>query len=185
MVCGEQWLSSGTQQRSSDYCRHFTNNFRVQSKWTGSNGLVHHSILNQTGMRYLTPANQHVYLLELVMLKGLEDTEIDANIQGCRINNLRFVDDIVLIADNPKDLQTLVDKVFGASSDYGLKINIQETDVRESKSSTSISATNKWKTLSTWGTIATCGEDIKTRIRKAGAAFQRLITFGLQKNISN
>ena len=64
------------------------------------------------------------------MLIPLEDTEIGATIQGCRINNLRFADDIVLIAENPEDLQTLVDKVFRASSDYGLKINIQKTEVQ-------------------------------------------------------
>ena len=47
-------------------------------------------------------------LLELVMLFALEDTEIGATIQGCRINNLRFADDIVLIAESPEDLQTLL-----------------------------------------------------------------------------
>ena len=69
-------------------------------------------------------------LLELVMLIALEDTEIGATTQRCHINNLRFADDIVLIAELPEDLQTLVDKVFKTSGDYGLKINVQKTEVR-------------------------------------------------------
>ena len=134
-------------------------------------------------------------LLELVMLIALEDTEIGATIQGCHINNLRFADDIVLIAENPEDLQTLVDKVFTASSDYGLKINIQKTEVQvisKRKQIINININNnKLNQVENFvylgGTIAedgTCGEDIKTRVCKAGAAFQRLNDIWTSKNIS-
>ena len=59
-------------------------------------------------------------LLELVMLMALDDAQIGACIQGEQINNLRFADDIVLIAETPEELQTLVNRVYESSSDYGL-----------------------------------------------------------------
>ena len=69
-------------------------------------------------------------LLELVMLYATHDTTIGAQIQGYLISNLRFADDIVLLAENVTDLQTIVDKVFQSSSDLGLKINIAKTEVQ-------------------------------------------------------
>ena len=48
-------------------------------------------------------------LLEAVMLYAIHDTKIGVRVQGQLINNLRFADDIVLIADNDRDLQTIVD----------------------------------------------------------------------------
>ena len=115
--------------------------------------------------------------------------------RDARINNLRFEHDIVLIAENSEDLQTLVDKVFRASSDYGLKINIQKAEVQvisKRKQTINININNnKLNQVENFvylgGNIAedgTCGEDVKTRVRKAGAAFQRLNNIWTSKNIS-
>ena len=122
-------------------------------------------------------------------------SEIGATIQGCRINNLRFADDIVLIAENPEDLQTFFDKLFTASSDYCLKINIQKTEVpviSKRKQIINININNnKLNQVENFvylgGTIAedgTCGEDIKARVCKAGAVFQRPNNIWTSKNIS-
>ena len=135
-------------------------------------------------------------LLELVMLMALDDTRIGACIQGEQINNLRFADDIVLIAETPEELQTLVNRVYESSSDYGLKINIAKTEVQViSKGKCELSITinnNRLKQVEVFvylgGTIADNGSstnDIKTRIRKAGAAFQRLNSIWTSKNINN
>jgi len=43
------------------------------------------------------------------------------------VNNLRFADDIDLIAETQKQLQELTDKVNGSSKRYGLKINGEKT----------------------------------------------------------
>ena len=43
-----------------------------------------------------------------MFIVALEDTEIDATIQGCRINNLRFAHDILPMEESPEDVQTLV-----------------------------------------------------------------------------
>jgi len=137
-------------------------------------------------------------LLEMVMLVALDDIKIGATLQGTCINNLRFADDIVLMAETPHELQQLVDKVYEASRAFGLKINIGKTEVQ------TISKGGKNLTINIHinndrlnqvddfvylgGTIANNGSssnDIKTRIRKAGAAFQRLNNIWTSKDIRN
>ena len=66
----------------------------------------------------------------MVMLHAIYDTPIGINIQGHLIDNLRFADDIVLLACNEIDLQFIVDCVQQWSSNFGLKINIAKTEVQ-------------------------------------------------------
>jgi len=42
---------------------------------------------------------------------------------GSTVNNLRFADDIDLIAKSEQDLQTLTSGIHSASEKFGLKIN--------------------------------------------------------------
>ena len=69
-------------------------------------------------------------LLEVVMLYATHNVNIGAKIQGQLISNLRFADDIVILAESANDLQNLVDKVYENSSNLGLKINIAKTEVQ-------------------------------------------------------
>ena len=69
-------------------------------------------------------------LLELVMLYATCDSPIGIHIQGQLVNNLRFADDIALLAESHGDLQSLVTSVYTCSSDLGLKINIGKTEVQ-------------------------------------------------------
>src|SRR6218665_1258064 len=61
-------------------------------------------------------------ILEAVMNLALKDTEIGGNINGKMINNLRFADDIDLIAEEKHQLQELTDRVQNSSKRFGLKI---------------------------------------------------------------
>ena len=70
-------------------------------------------------------------LLELVMVYAIRDTNVVADIQGHIINNLRFADDIALIAESEEEFQTLVVKVHHISSTFGLKINVNKTEVQK------------------------------------------------------
>ena len=135
------------------------------------------------------------------MLMALDDAQIGACIQGeqigaCiqgeQINNLGFADDIVLIAETPEELQTLVNRVYESSSDYGLKINIAKTEMQViSKGKCDLSITinnNRLKQVEDFvylgGTIADNGSstnDIKTIIRKAGTAFNDSTAYGHPK----
>ena len=48
-------------------------------------------------------------------------------IHGMNINNLRYADDTALIANDPKKLQDIVNKVKDESSKAGLDMNVKKT----------------------------------------------------------
>ena len=48
-------------------------------------------------------------------------------IGGRRITNLRYADDIILLANSEEELQELVNKISRASGKYGLLINESKT----------------------------------------------------------
>src|SRR6218665_3099311 len=54
---------------------------------------------------------------------------IGITISGRIINNLRYADDIVLVATSKETLQQLMDRVNEASGKYGLEINTKKTKV--------------------------------------------------------
>lgn len=133
-------------------------------------------------------------LLELVMLYALHDCNIGVNILGQLINNLRFADDIALIANSPKDLQTLVNLVHKSSSAFGLKINIAKTEVQAiskepKKLNINISGTQLKQVeefIYLGGKISqngSCTNDIKLRIGKAVGAVQKLQAIWRSKDI--
>ena len=66
-------------------------------------------------------------LLEAVLKLALKDLDNGVNVYGTRISNLRFADDIDLIAESPTELQDLTDKVNQSSNRLGLRINKQKT----------------------------------------------------------
>ena len=55
--------------------------------------------------------------------------EIGVTLSGRTLNNLRYEDDIVLIATTPTALQQLTDKVDAVSRDYGLEFSTWKTKV--------------------------------------------------------
>ena len=66
-------------------------------------------------------------ILEAMMNIALDNTEIGVRISGEIINNLRFADDIDLLAENEDELQELTTRVHESSKRFGLKINAEKT----------------------------------------------------------
>ena len=62
---------------------------------------------------------------------GLEKAQAGIKIAGRNINNLRYVDDTILIAESEseKELKNLLMKVKVESEKVGLKLNIQKTKI--------------------------------------------------------
>ena len=58
---------------------------------------------------------------------GLEETQAGIKIAGRNINNLRYANDITLMAENEEELKILLMKVKEESKKVGLKLNIQKT----------------------------------------------------------
>ena len=64
---------------------------------------------------------------EYVMRESADELGwIGVTISGRTINNLRYADDIVLIATSAAALQQLIDRVNEVSKEYGLEINIKK-----------------------------------------------------------
>ena len=63
---------------------------------------------------------------------GLEEAQAGIKIAGRIINNLRYADDTILMAENKEELKSLLMKVKEDSEKVGLKLNIQKTKVMAS-----------------------------------------------------
>ena len=62
---------------------------------------------------------------------GLEEAQAGIKIAGRNINNLRYADDITLMAES-EELKSLLMKVKEESEKVGLKLNIQKTKIMAS-----------------------------------------------------
>ena len=62
---------------------------------------------------------------------GLEEAQAGIKIAGRNINNLRYADDTILMAES-KELKSLLMKVKVESEKVGLKLNIQKTKIMAS-----------------------------------------------------
>ena len=63
---------------------------------------------------------------------GLEETQAGIKIARRNINNLRYADDITLMAESAEELKSLLMKVKEESEKVGLKLNIQKTKIMAS-----------------------------------------------------
>ena len=59
----------------------------------------------------------------------LDEAQTGIKIVGRNINNLRYADDITLMAESEEELKSLLMKVKEESEKAGLKLNIQKTKV--------------------------------------------------------
>ena len=64
---------------------------------------------------------------------GLEETQAGIKIAGRNINNLRYADDITLMAESEEELKILLMKVKEESEKVGLKLNMK-TKIRKLRS---------------------------------------------------
>ena len=60
---------------------------------------------------------------------GLDVAQAGIKIAGRNINNLRYADDITLMAESEEELKSLLMKVKEVSEKVGLKLNIQKTKI--------------------------------------------------------
>lgn len=66
--------------------------------------------------------------LENILTETFNDCiDLGINVDGYKLKDLHFADDIALIADSKIDLRTLVERVHEASKKYVMKISIPKT----------------------------------------------------------
>ena len=63
---------------------------------------------------------------------GLEEAQAGIKIAGRNINNLRYADDTILMAESEEELKSLLMKVKEECKKVGLKLNIQKTKIMAS-----------------------------------------------------
>ena len=63
---------------------------------------------------------------------GLEEAQAGIKIAGRKINNLRYADDTILLAESEEKLKSFLMQVEEESEKVGLKLNIQKTKIMAS-----------------------------------------------------
>ena len=89
---------------------------------------------SRLGMEYIKAVYCHLLILYaeyLIRNTRLDEAQARVKIAGRNINNLRYADDITLMAES-EELKSLLTKVKEESEKVGLKLNIQKTKIMAS-----------------------------------------------------
>lgn len=120
---------------------------------------------------------------EDVFNRALLDSEDGIKINGQPVNNLRYADDTVIIADSREGLQRLVDSISAEGEQLGLRINTDKTKVMVisrtpalqadiSVNGKSIQHVNKFKYLGSWIEESLDPDaEVRSRIEQARTTF--------------
>ena len=77
----------------------------------------------------LSPCLFNLYAEYIMRNAGLDDAQAGIKIAGRNINNLRYADDITLMAEGEEELKNLLMRVKDRGGKAGLKLNIQEASL--------------------------------------------------------
>ena len=77
----------------------------------------------------LSPCLYNLYAEYIMRNTGLEEAQAGIKIAGRNINNLRYADDTILMAESKEELKSLLLKVKDESEKVGLELNIQKTKI--------------------------------------------------------
>ena len=80
----------------------------------------------------MSPCLFNLYAEYIMRNAGLGEVQAGIRISGRNINNLRYADDITLMAQSEEELKSLVMKMKEESEKVGLKFNIQKTKIMAS-----------------------------------------------------
>ena len=80
----------------------------------------------------LSPCLFNLYAEQIMRNIGLEEAQAGIKISGRNINNLRYADDTILMAESEEELKSLLMKLKEESEKIGLKLSIQKTKIMAS-----------------------------------------------------
>ena len=80
----------------------------------------------------LSPCLFNLYAEYIVRNAGLEETQAGIKIAGRNIDNLRYADDTILMAEGEEEPKSFLMKVKKESEKVGLKVNIQKMKIMAS-----------------------------------------------------
>ena len=68
--------------------------------------------------------------LEITIITAIDDDASGAWLNGVKISDLRFADDIALLAESKNQLQKTLDSVAEVSAKMGIKMNVSKTETQ-------------------------------------------------------
>ena len=80
----------------------------------------------------MSPFLFNLYAEYIIRNAGLEEAQVGIKIARRNINNLRYADDTILMAESEEELKNLLMKLKEESEKVGLKLNIQKTKIMAS-----------------------------------------------------
>ena len=83
----------------------------------------------QTGSKLLSPCLLNLYAENIMWNAWLDEAQVGINIAKTNINNFRYADNTILMAQGKEKLRNLLMKVNEESEKVGLEINIQKTKI--------------------------------------------------------
>ena len=91
---------------------------------------------SKLGKEYVKTVYCHLayltYMTSIMQNTGLDEAQAGIKIAGRNINNLRCIDDTILMAESEEELKSLLTKMKEESEKAGLKLNIQKTKIMTS-----------------------------------------------------
>ena len=110
---------------------------------------------------------------------GLDEAQTGIKIARRNINNLRYADDITLIAESKEELKSLLMKVKEESEKVDIKLNIQETKVMASGpiSSWQIDGETVKTDFIFWGSKVTADGDCSHEIKRFLLLGRKVMTY--------
>ena len=84
----------------------------------------------------MSPCLFNLYAEYIMRNAGLDDSQIGIKIAGENINNLRYEDDTILMAESKEELKSLLVRMKEKSEKAGLKLSTQKTKIMASGSIT-------------------------------------------------
>ena len=80
--------------------------------------------MNMSRLYIVTLLISFLYAENIMRNAGLDEAQAGIKIVGRNINNLRYADDTILMAESEEELKSLLMKVKEESEKVGLKLNI-------------------------------------------------------------
>ena len=80
----------------------------------------------------LSPCLFNLYSEYTMRNARLDEAQAEIKVAGRNINNLRYTDDTIFMAESEEELKSLLMKVKEESEKVGLKFNIQKTEIMAS-----------------------------------------------------
>ena len=77
----------------------------------------------------MSPCLFNLHSEYIIRNAGLDESQAENKTAGGNINNLRYVDDITLMAESKEELKNLLMRVKKESTEASLKLNIKKTKI--------------------------------------------------------